>query len=240
MRWWRRIARQRWFQVALGTFAAEYLRFVFKTCRVTFDPPDIYARANADLPIILAMWHGQHLMMPFVRRPNDRSKVLISLHRDGEINAIAAERLGIETIRGSGAGGGRFDRKGGIGAFHAMVEALQDNYSVALTADVPKVARITGLGIVMLARKSGRPIYVAALATSRRYVADNWDHTTVNLPFSRLAAVSGEPIWVPADADEAAMEMYRREVEDKLNAATARAYAMVDGKDSGDPVNGRS
>jgi len=29
--WWKRVARQRWFQVLLGTFAAEYLRFVFKT-----------------------------------------------------------------------------------------------------------------------------------------------------------------------------------------------------------------
>ena len=24
--WWKRVARQRWFQVLLGTFAAEYLR----------------------------------------------------------------------------------------------------------------------------------------------------------------------------------------------------------------------
>jgi len=230
MLWWKRIARQRWFQIALGTFAAEYLRVVFKTSRYTIDPPDGYTRIDSDLPIILAMWHGQHFMGPFMRRPSDRGKVLISRHRDGEVNAIAAERLGLETIRGSGDTGGNFDKKGGIGAFHALLDALKGNYTVALTADVPKIARIAGRGIVMLARESGCPIYPVALATSRRYVLQNWDRTTINLPFSRGAAVCGEPVWVPADADETALEMYRRQLEDRLNAATARAYAIVDAK----------
>jgi hypothetical protein len=43
--------------------------------------------------------------------------------------------------------------------------------------------------------------------------------------------VCGEPIRVPAEADDAAMEVHRRQVEDHLNAATARAYAIVDRKD---------
>lgn len=228
--WWKRVARQRWFQVLLGTFAAEYLRFVFKTTTFTIEPPDGYARIDDHLPVILAMWHGQHFMGPFMRRPGDRGKVLISRHRDGEVNAIAAERLGIETIRGSGDTGGRFDRKGGVGAFQAMREALRDNYTVALTADVPKIARVVGMGIVMLARESGRPIYPVALATSRRYVLRNWDRTTINLPFGRGAAVCGEPVRVPADADDAVMEACRRQLEDNLNGATERAYAIADRK----------
>ena len=80
-----------------------------------------------------------------------------------------------------------FYRKGGVGAFQQMLDALADDYSVALTADVPKIARVAGRGIVMLARESGRPIFPIALATSRRYVLDNWDRTTINLPFSRGA-----------------------------------------------------
>ena len=87
----------------------------------------------------------------------------------------------------------------------------------------------------MLARQSGRPIFPIALATSRRYVLRNWDKTTINLPFSRGAAVCGELVWVPADATDEALEQYRRQVEDNLNAATARAYALVDdrGGDAG-------
>ena len=227
---WKRIGRHRWVQLAAGTLAAEYLRFVFKTTRVVIDPPDGYARIDANLPVIVAMWHGQHFMAPFARRPGDRGKVLISRHRDAEVNAIAAERLGIEMIRGSGDNGSEFLRKGGLGAFREMLEALQDNYSVALTADVPKVARRAGRGIVMLARESGRPIFPIALASSRRYVLHNWDRTTINLPFSRGAAVCGEPVHVPADATDDALEHYRRQVEDNLNAATARAYAIADRK----------
>ena len=52
------------------------------------------------MPLILAMWHGQHFLVPFVRKPEHPVKVLVSRHRDGEINAIAAERLGVGTIRG--------------------------------------------------------------------------------------------------------------------------------------------
>lgn len=227
---WKRLGRQRWVQVTAGVLAAEYLRLVYKTSSVVIDPPDGYARIDAQAPVIIAMWHGQHFMAPFAKRPSDRGKVLISRHRDAEINAIAAERLGIETIRGSGDVGSEFLRKGGVGAFRALLAALEEGESVALTADVPKVARRAGRGIVMLARESGRPIFPIALATSRRYVLHNWDRTTINLPFSRGAAVCGEPVRVPPDADNGALDRYRREVEDKLNAATARAYALADRK----------
>ena len=118
------------------------------------------------MPAIIAVWHGQHFLMPFIKKNEGehRAKVLISRHRDGEINARAAERLGIETIRGSGAHNGEFDRKGGAAAFTQMLDALADGYNVAMTADVPKVARVAGLGIVKLAQISRRPIYPVAIA----------------------------------------------------------------------------
>ena len=91
--------------------------------------------------------------------------MLISRHRDGEINARAAEKLGIGTIRGSGAHNGEFHRKGGAAAFTEMLEALKEGYNVAMTADVPKVARVAGLGVIKLAQHSGRPIYAVAIAS---------------------------------------------------------------------------
>jgi lysophospholipid acyltransferase (LPLAT)-like uncharacterized protein len=99
---------------------------------------------------------------------------------------------------------------------------------VALTADVPKVSRVAGGGIVRLARDSGRPIYPIAIASSRRVELDNWDRSAINLPFSRMAGVVGDPVRVSADATDADLEEARRAVEDRLNAATARAYALAD------------
>jgi lysophospholipid acyltransferase (LPLAT)-like uncharacterized protein len=226
---WKRLGRKRWVQVAVGVSAAEYLRFVAFANRRIIEPPDIYERVARDLPVIFAMWHGQQALVPFIRRPEHRAKALISRHRDGELNAIALDWLGVEGIRGSGDHGGEFHRKGGVGAFRQMLAALKDGHSIVLTADVPKVARVAGLGIVMLAAMSGRPIYPVAVTTSRRIEFDSWDRSVLNLPFGRMAAAVGAPIRVPAEAADAALETARQQVENELNQATARAEALASG-----------
>jgi lysophospholipid acyltransferase (LPLAT)-like uncharacterized protein len=224
----RNVLRSSWVQRAVGLLAAEFLRLVWLTNKFSFDPPNVYEIVEPQRPVILAFWHGQHLMTPFVKKKDiHRTKALISRHRDGEFNAIAAERLGIGTIRGSGDHGSAFHRKGGIGAFKEMLRALEEKYYVALTADVPKRARVAGLGIIMLARESGRPIMPFAIATSRFVRLNNWDRTTINLPFGRGALVGGDVILVPPDADGETMEKLRTQLEATLNEVTRSAYARV-------------
>ena len=181
------------------------------------------------------MWHGQHFLTPFIRPTDQPSKVLISRHRDGEINAAAVEALGLGTIRGSGAHGPDFSGKGGLFAFNAAVRALREGHSVAMTADVPKVSRVAGLGIVKLAQMSGRPIYPVAVATRRRIVLDNWDRTAINLPFSRVGIAASGPITVPHDSDNAALEVARKRLEDELNTLTKRAYQLADKTGGNEP-----
>src|SRR5580692_1956386 len=217
----RNVLRSSWVQRAVGFLAAEFLRLVWLTNRFSYD------LVEPQIPAIFAFWHGQHFMTPFIKtKASHRGKVLISRHRDGEFNAIAAERLGIGTIRGSGDHGSAFHRKGGVGAFKEMVRALREDYSVALTADVPKRSRVAGLGIIMLARESGRPIMPFAMATSRFIRLKNWDRTTINLPFGRGALVGIGEISVPPDADGETMEKLRVQLEQILNEATRRAYAQ--------------
>jgi lysophospholipid acyltransferase (LPLAT)-like uncharacterized protein len=229
----RNVLRSSWVQRAVGFLAAEYLRLVWLTNTFTFEPADVYERAEPHQPLIFAFWHGQHFMTPFIKKKGHRAKVLISRHRDGEFNAIAAERLGVETIRGSGDHGGAFARKGGVGAFKEMVRALAQGYNVASTADVPKRSRIAGLGIIMLARESGRPILPFAMVTSRFVRLKNWDHTTINLPFGRGAVVGIDAVIVPPDADAETMERLRLQVETYLNEATRLAYAKVGRPEAG-------
>jgi lysophospholipid acyltransferase (LPLAT)-like uncharacterized protein len=231
----RDLLRSNWFQRAVGSLAAAFLRLVWRTNRFTFDPPNVYEIVEPQMPAIFAFWHGQHLITPFVKtKESQRTKVLISRHRDGEFNAVAAERLGIGTIRGSGDHGSSFHRKGGVSAFKEMVRAIEEGYNVASTADVPKRARIAGLGIIMLARQTGRPIMPFAMVTSRYWRLKNWDQTTINLPFGRGAMVGGEMITVPPDADAEKMEELRARLEATLNDATRRAYAKV-GRAQGAP-----
>src|SRR6202011_6404403 len=103
-----------------------------------------------------------------------------------------------------------------------MVRALEDECNVALTADVPKRWRIGGLGIIMLARESGRPIMPFAMATSRFIRLKNWDRTTINLPFGKGALVGIEPVVVPPDADGETREKLRLRGETYLKEGTRR------------------
>jgi lysophospholipid acyltransferase (LPLAT)-like uncharacterized protein len=232
----RRLTRSRFSQRVLGTMAAEWLRLVWLTNRWRLEPPDIYAQLEPRMPVIVTFWHGQHFMIPFLRKSHHRGKVLISRHRDGEMNAIAVERLGGQTIRGSGSHEGEFHRKGGVSAFKAMVSALEQGYNIAVTADVPKISRIAGLGIIMLARQTGRPIVPVVIATSRFKRLNNWDRSVINLPLGRGVMMAGEMVHVPRDADDAAMEILRVRLQDNLNDATRRAYAMVGREDA--PASG--
>ncbi len=63
----RRITRSHRVQRATGVAAAHYLRFVWQTTRLTIEPPDAVERIVKQVPIILAMWHGQHFLTPFIR-----------------------------------------------------------------------------------------------------------------------------------------------------------------------------
>ncbi|BAR98170.1 hypothetical protein BV133_577 [Blastochloris viridis] len=224
---WKRLARSPTFRRAAGALLAGYLRLVWNTGTPVREPSDIYDRLDPDLPLILTFWHGQHFLSPFVMKPGMKAKVLVSRHADGDINAIAAERFGVGTIRGSGDHKGRFQRKGGVSAFLEMAQSLAEGFNIAVTADVPKVSRRAGLGVVMLARTSGRPIYPLAIESSRRIVLPSWDRASVDLPFSRLAFVVGEPIRVAADATDAELEQARCLLQDRLETAHQRAAEIA-------------
>ena len=158
MRLGKRLKNKPWVQKTVGIMAAEYLRLVWTTSRFTMEPDEPYRLYETEQPVIIAMWHGQHFLLPFLRRQY-RFRVLISRHSDGEINAIAAERLGIGTVRGSGDHGNWFNIKGGVAGFKGMLDLLEQGWNMALTADVPKVSRVAGRGIIKLAQSSGRPIF---------------------------------------------------------------------------------
>ncbi len=219
-----------WVQRTIGVAAAEYLRLVWNTCEFGIDPADIYTRVRPDLPAIVAMWHGQHFMMPFFKRKEHLVKVLISRHRDGEINAVAASRLGVEPIRGSGTSGRDFLRKGGVAGFKQMLDALA---AATMSRSPPTFRRSraspAAASCSLRARRGGRSIrsrWRPAATSSFK----SWDRSVLNLPFGRFAIAVGEPIRVAADAGDAALEEARRLVESRLNATTERAYAIAEGR----------
>ena len=219
--------------VALGAaLAAGYIRLIYATSTIKREPGDIVAKLFEEHPQILAMWHGQFVLLPKLKpeRPAD-VKAMVSRHGDAELIGAVLKKFGMDLIRGAGAGKRRRNR-GGATALRESLRALDAGATVAMTADVPPgPARRAGEGIATLASKSGRPVVPFAIATRRFLTLPTWSAFTLNLPFSTLAIVIGDPIRVPPGNDADTIETGRLAIEGALAGVTARAYAMAGARD---------
>jgi len=240
----KKIVKSGAFQSAFGLSIASYVKLVHLTCRFNQRRADIPERFwAADDTFICATWHGQNIMLPPFWHNWRTLKILVSKHGDGEIIARLVGYLGLSTIRGSGTPKdkpAKMKDKGGSAALRQIVRALKNGSSIGLTADMPPGPhRKAGLGIVTMAKLSGRPIVpIAATTRARLVLGSTWDKFMIPLPFNRGAVVWGDPIYVPRDADADAMESYRMMVEDALNQVTHEANAMVGRISTMAPTNG--
>ena len=71
------------------------------------------------------------------------------------------------------------------------------------------------------------------MATNRYFALNSWSAFTLNLPFSKLAIVVGDPVRVPADADATMIEQARLALQSALDTVHARAYELVGSRDPG-------
>ena len=215
--------------VAMAWFADMYLKLVLKTNTFVVEPEDALEIVKREQPVIIAVWHGQHILLP-VLPVGINVSVMISRNLDGEVTARIAEKYGNKTIRASGGReASSILKKGGIVGFLEMLRALEGGQNVLQTADIPKgVPRRAGLGIIQLAKNSGAPIVPLAVASSKRHVFKKaWDRATLNLPFGTTAVCIGDLVRVSPDATENELELIRDSLEAKLNSATSRAYELT-------------
>jgi lysophospholipid acyltransferase (LPLAT)-like uncharacterized protein len=205
-------------QAAIAWIAAQYIRLVFATSRSTVVGGErLAAMLATGKPIIGCFWHGRMLMIPKLWNAAAPMYLLISEHQDGRLISRTIAHFGVGTITGSSS-------RGGMQALRAMVRALGDGECVAVTPDGPRGPRMrAALGIAMAAKLSGMPIVPASFSTTRAVTLSSWDRFLLALPFGRLAFIVGEPVDVPAGADDVAMEAARVAVEAQLNQLTQQA-----------------
>ena len=222
-----RVRLRRPLHILLAPLVINYLKLVVKTSTIVADPPDYIERGKSLHPSIIALWHGQFLLLPAIYPPEVPGRAIVAKHDDAEALRRILKHFGLGLVRGAGAAHRKRDR-GGAEAAHGLIASLREGFSIALTGDIPPgPARKCGLGIVMIGSRSGRPIVPFAVATSRYRSVNSWSRMTINLPFSRLGIAMGEPIYVPTDAGPAVLETYRQRVEAALNETTAKAYALA-------------
>jgi lysophospholipid acyltransferase (LPLAT)-like uncharacterized protein len=176
-------------------------------------PQQIWGR---DQYVIAAFWHQRLLMMPFLPHKG-KVGMMISQHRDGEFIARAVKLFGIDSVRGS-------TTKGGLSALRGMVRFLESGGNLAITPDGPQGPKhIVQKGVIELARLTSAPIIPIAYSASHKKVFNSWDHFILPLPFSGVAYIWGEPIFVPRHLSKEELEEKRLFVQERLRKITEEA-----------------
>jgi lysophospholipid acyltransferase (LPLAT)-like uncharacterized protein len=206
-----------------------YMRLLRATSRVVTDPPDFWQRVLDNWPVIGISWHGQSNLAYIVIPEKQRLALLISMHPDGQMMGAMARSLGYQTIDGSGASARQGTGTGGLAAFRAMLKTLKSGTSIFATADIPpEPGRTISPGMLAVARKSGRPIFAIATASSRRKVLERvWDKMQLNFPFSTVSYAMEGPFYLTSEKTD---EAYAAELRASLDRVLAKAFDMADGK----------
>ena len=179
------------------------MRAIYASCKKEFHIPSNLPKE----PFIIAFWHGELLMQPFLYhkiRSSHKIAVMISEHFDGELIARTIERFGFQSIRGS-------SKKGGARALIAALRKLKEGYDIAITPDGPRGPRhsVAG-GIVALSQKSGAKIVPFSYQAERYWQLNSWDRFVIPKPFSKLSFYVGEPFSVEGMEEEQAKEFIKK------------------------------
>jgi lysophospholipid acyltransferase (LPLAT)-like uncharacterized protein len=169
---------------------------------------------------ILALWHGRILAATLFFR--DRSIVaMTSENFDGQWVAELMGRFGYRAARGSTS-------RGGARALAQLRREMADGYPAAFTVDGPRgPARRAQPGAVWLASATGNPIVPFHIEAADFWTVKSWDRHQVPKPGTNVAVAIGEPIEVPAGADEKTIETWRAQLEQTLIDLESDAKGLI-------------
>jgi len=163
---------------------------------------------------IYTFWHNRVFLATYFWR---RRGIVVMTSRsfDGEYIARFIQRFGYGASRGSSS-------RGAVGALVEMVKLMRQGRPTAFTIDGPRGPRhVAKMGAVLLAKKTGAPVLPFSVNAERYYTAPSWDGFQVPYPFTRARVRIAPSIHVPPDADEAALEAKRAELQRALDSLDA-------------------
>ena len=162
---------------------------------------------GAGRPCIAAFWH-RCIFSAAWRYRNRGVVVMNTTNFDGQWTRRVIERLGYGTSQGSSS-------RGGMRGLVDMAKKIGQGRTAAFTIDGPRGPRyVAKPGPVILARKTGAPIYVFHIALENAWTLEKaWDLFQIPQPFSRAILIAAPFIWVPEDADADLMERKHAEMQ---------------------------
>ena len=169
---------------------------------------------------VMAFWHGRILPATYYFRRRG-IVVITSENFDGEWIARIIERFGYGTARGSTSHGARR-------AARQLVREMRAGRPAGFTVDGPRgPARVMQPGAVWLARATGNPVLPFHLEASSYWSVRSWDRTQIPKPFTTVAMAIAPPLYVPRDADDAALEEWRQRLQQSLADCRQRALSLL-------------
>lgn len=181
---------------------------------------------------ILAFWHGRILPATYYFR--DRGIVVMTSENfDGEWIARIIERFGYGTSRGSTSRGARK-------ALLQLVRDIGRGRPAGFAVDGPRgPARVVQPGAVWLAAATGHPVLPFHVEAARHWTLRSWDRTQIPKPFTTVALAIGEPVYLPKDTSEEAVEAARVDLEWRLMGLEAEARQLLSGQEGQEGQAGR-
>ncbi len=175
---------------------------------------------KSDEAIIFANWHSRVLGLSLMITQRRPLTYMISSSRDGQAAAQICKRHRINTIFVS-------DKENALIYYRKIYRNLKAGQNVGFTLDGPRgPARKAALGALMLAKSSGAAIIPLAWSSARMTRFNTWDRMALPKLFTRGVQYFGAPIYIPKDADDAAIEAARLALEDAVNDLCAEADAV--------------
>ena len=168
---------------------------------------------------ILALWHGRILAAtPYFQRRG--IVAMASENFDGEWIARLLGKFGYGAARGSTS-------RGGAAALRQLVREVKAN-GVAFTVDGPRgPAEVAQPGAIWLAKASGQPLLPFHSEAASSWTMNSWDRTQVPKPFTTVAMAIAEPMYVPRDADDSALEAWRLRLQQALAACKQECASLL-------------
>jgi len=159
---------------------------------------------------IYTFWHDRVFLATYFWRRRG-IVVMTSQSFDGEYIARFIQRFGYGAARGSST-------RGGVGALVEMVRLVRAGCPTAFTIDGPRGPRHEAkTGALLLAKKTGQAVLPFTVNAERFWQLPSWDRFQIPKPFTRAVVRIAPPIRVAADADEAALEAGRDELQRALD-----------------------
>lgn len=161
--------------------------------------------------VLVVFWHGKYIPL-FALLSGRPACVFTSVSFRGDVIAEICRHFGFEAVQIPDEGGDR--------SFRLMRQVMSRRTCGAIAVDGPRGPLHTvHRGAIRLASDLGFRIFpVSVAATRKRIRAKRWDRMEIPAVISRLYAVVGDPITIPANLTEDQLAEYKTRIADALQA----------------------